>query len=161
MNHLQPPTREQLVNSTKIIARDNDKTRLTIKEAFSILHLVPSINKQYDNFKSTIKLHPHRSIHKHISTIPNNDEDEPPDEVINDQPEPDIIPVPVTLSDPVHSEQAEGTQPILIVPSNNPVSPGIQHRINTLISQHRNPRQNNPTLSPIILRSTINKQTKP
>ena len=63
------PTREQLTENTKIIAKANDRYKLLIKEALLILKNSPSINKQYDNFTNILKLHGHRSTN--LQTLPN------------------------------------------------------------------------------------------
>ena len=55
--HKCRPTREQLVENTSIIAKDNDKYRLSIKEALIILKSNPSLNIQSDNFTTVLKLH--------------------------------------------------------------------------------------------------------
>ena len=61
-NHFQSahsikPTREHLINNTKIIGRAKDRLRLAIKEALLISQEKPLINKQFDNFSNVLKLH--------------------------------------------------------------------------------------------------------
>ena len=54
--HKLKPTREQLTENTKIVAREADRHRLAIKEALLILKEKPIINKQFDNFSGILKL---------------------------------------------------------------------------------------------------------
>ena len=61
-NHNRKPTRTELTENTTIIARANSKCMLSVKEALLILHKNPSINRQYETFTHTLKLHPHRKI---------------------------------------------------------------------------------------------------
>ena len=68
--HNMKPTREQLTENTKIIAKANDRYKLLIKEALLILKNSPSINKQYDNFTNILKLHGHRPTN--LQTLPNS-----------------------------------------------------------------------------------------
>ena len=44
------------MNNTKIIAKAQDRYRLTIKEALLISHHASSINKQFENFTHSLKL---------------------------------------------------------------------------------------------------------
>ena len=60
-NHNTKPTRDQLTQNTKIIAKANDRYKLAIKEALLILKHSPSINIQFDNFTNILKLHNHRN----------------------------------------------------------------------------------------------------
>ena len=60
-NHQTKPTRNQLADNTTIMARAENRFKLSIKEALLILHNAPSINKQFDNFTSILKLHAHRN----------------------------------------------------------------------------------------------------
>ena len=43
-------TKSDRLKNTTIIARENNRNRLSIKEALSIRHASPEINKQDDNF---------------------------------------------------------------------------------------------------------------
>ena len=52
--HKLKPTREQLTENTKIVAREADRHRLAIKEALLILKEKPIINKQFDNFSVSL-----------------------------------------------------------------------------------------------------------
>ena len=61
--HHIKPTREQVTENTKILSKSNDRLRLAIKESFLILELKPEINKQYNNFTNTLKLHNPRPDH--------------------------------------------------------------------------------------------------
>ena len=66
-----------LTDNTTIIATANDKIRLCIKEALMILQHSPSINIQYDNFTTILKLQPNRRMNN--NTIINDSN------IINDQ----------------------------------------------------------------------------
>ena len=55
-------TKLDRLKNTTIIARENNRNRLSIKEALYIRHASPEINKQDDNFQRTLKLNPERII---------------------------------------------------------------------------------------------------
>ena len=55
-------TKSDRLKNTTIIARENNRNRLSIKEALYIRHASPEINKQDDNFQRTLKLNPERTI---------------------------------------------------------------------------------------------------
>ena len=62
LNHFQEshdckPTRDQLTTNTSIVAKENDRYKLTIKEALVILNTKPLINKQFDHFTNVLKLY--------------------------------------------------------------------------------------------------------
>lgn len=59
--HNEKPTRQQLTENTIIIARANDRYKLSIKEALLILNNAPSLNIQFDHFSSILKLYNHRN----------------------------------------------------------------------------------------------------
>ena len=67
--HKTKPTREQLTQNTKIIAKANDRYKLAIKEALLILKHSPSINIQFDNFTNILKLHDHRNPHTQATPV--------------------------------------------------------------------------------------------
>ena len=74
-HHNVKPTLDLLINNTTIIALESDSYRLTIKESLLILHLAPSINRQFNNFSHTLKLKPNRDISDlniRLSQINNN-----------------------------------------------------------------------------------------
>ena len=60
-HHIKSTKSDRLKNTT-IIARENNRNRLSIKEALYIRHASPEINKQDDNFQRTLKLNPERII---------------------------------------------------------------------------------------------------
>ena len=75
--HQTKPTRNQLTDNTTIIARAENRFKLSIKEALLILYCAPSINKQFDNFTSILKLHAHKNnshsvVNAHIAVSPNS-----------------------------------------------------------------------------------------
>ena len=55
--HKCKPSREQLTENTRIIGKESDRYKLAIKEALTISKLKPIINKQFDNFSTTLKLY--------------------------------------------------------------------------------------------------------
>ena len=59
--HNAKPTREQLTGNTIILAKANDRYKLTIKEALLIMNNAPSLNIQFDNFTNILKLYNHRN----------------------------------------------------------------------------------------------------
>ena len=65
--HNIKPTRDQLADNTIIIAKANNRYKLAIKEALLILEHAPTINKQFDNFLHTLKLHTGRNLNVNIS----------------------------------------------------------------------------------------------
>ena len=77
--HKTKPTRQQLVDNTKILAKAESRYKLAIKEALLILKKNPQINKQFDNFTNILKLHTHRNHNPNIlrsskPSQPNNQE---------------------------------------------------------------------------------------
>ena len=55
-------TKLERLQNTTIVARENNRNRLSVKEALYILHSSPEINKQDENFQRTLKLNPARKI---------------------------------------------------------------------------------------------------
>lgn len=117
--HSTRPTREQLTENTKIVARAHNKYSLCIKEALYILKQNPSINRQFDNFNNILKIHPNRPTQQHQRTfmIGNIDQDH------NNANQPNAHNI------------------------NHNVSPAIQQRIQNLINNSRN--NNDSAYSPI------------
>ena len=60
--HNVKPTLDLLLDNSTILALESDSYRLTIKESLLILHLAPSINRQFNNFSHTLKLKPNRDV---------------------------------------------------------------------------------------------------
>ena len=136
------PSKQQLIDNTKIIAQADTKYKLLIKEALLIQKHNPAINKQFDSFPNILKLH--------INRRPGNN-----------QP---TINTPLSTVNALgnHSNSITITQPNLDnTPNNiivNPVSPNISQRINTLIASNRNDNNINPR-STMVLRSQRNSRT--
>jgi len=59
--HNSKPSREQLTDNTAVIAKANDRYKLSIKEALLIMNNEPSLNIQFDNFTNILKLYNHRN----------------------------------------------------------------------------------------------------
>ena len=55
--HNMKPSRDHLMQNTKVIEKASDRQRLAIKEALLILNEKPIIYKQFDNFTNILKLH--------------------------------------------------------------------------------------------------------
>ena len=70
--HNTQPTKELLLNNTKIIAYADTKYKLLIKEALLIQKHAPSINKQFDTFPNILKLHKHRRPHGTLNSMHND-----------------------------------------------------------------------------------------
>ena len=131
------PSKQQLIDNTKIIAQADTKYKLLIKEALLIQKHNPAINKQFDSFPNILKLHIYRRPGINQLTSPHT--------TVN------------TLSN--HSNSITTTQPSSNNTSNNfivnPVSPNISQRINTLIASSRNNNDINPHRT-MVLRSQRN-----
>ena len=142
------PTKELIANNTTILTKANDKQRLTIKEALLILRYSPVINRQFDNFQHTLKLHKH-----HITNEPNIPNiGNIPVQHQTSQPNSQTLPQPSTPSAPPLSpiNATHSTPHRLNITNNMTVSPNIQHRIDTLMqaTQVNNQQFNNNQLSP-------------
>ena len=129
-NHNIIPNKEILFDNTEIIARASDRYRLSIKEALSISHNNPSINKQFENFGHTLKLHPHRKP-----------------TVISSNAVPPEIPPTATRDTQVSPNSSEN----VIYGNNNSnnipvirhiVSPNIRRQISNLVNNIRNENNN-------------------
>ena len=145
-DHNIKPTKQQILDNTTIIAKANDKLRLTIKEALLILKHSPIINRQFQTFQHTLKLHKHRPPVDQLR--PPVDQLRPPIDQnrnhINDNftnpPSP-----PSTSITSTHSQgisQLPPTPQALPINSTNilahtPVSPSIQNRIDLLLQNAR------------------------
>ena len=138
--HNIQPTKEQLIENTKIIAHADTKYKLLIKEALLIQKHNPLINKQFDTFPNILKLHVHR---RPVSNQPAGQSLNTPTNRPNNHNS--------TLSS-THSDLTNTSNNITI----NPVSPIISQRINTLIASNRNNNNNNNNqpYSPMVLRSS-------
>ena len=114
--------KETLFNNTSIIARASNRYKLAIKEALLISHKNPIINRQFETFVHTLKLHPHRSI--------------PVQPTIHESPNVQTL----QGSTPNHSSQLDvSLSPLtLALTPMHRVSPNIATRINRLISNGRN-----------------------
>ena len=141
-DHNIKPTKELIADNTTILTKANDKHRLTIKEALLILKHTPTINRQFENFQHTLKLHKHHSTSE--PSIPIHNQTHQPGSQIPLQP---VTPSAPPLS-PVST--APSTPRRLSTANSMSISPNIQHRIDTLIQATRNPNQqtNNNQPSP-------------
>ena len=71
--HNVKPTREQLTHNTIIIAKANDRYKLSIKEALLILNEKPSLNIQFENFGNILKLYNHRNQRSDVAVVKHTD----------------------------------------------------------------------------------------
>ena len=144
MDHDIKPTKQQILDNTTILAKASDKLRLMIKEALLILKYSPIINRQFQNFQHTLKLHKHRPPDdQHTINTPNN---------MTNSSSPTLTPNNHTLNSSTLSPtilQVQSTpQPsstnINNVSLHTPIrhthtliSPSIQNRIDTLLQNAR------------------------
>ena len=129
-NHNIKLTSDILLKNTQIIAKAQDKQRLTIKEALLISQHAPIINKQFDNFNNTLKL------------FKSNNSNEPSLPIAlytpSQQQNTDNAPAPVT-SDTHQPDNSQINTSILDqITLTHPISPNINNRINQLIHISRN-----------------------
>ena len=69
--HDRKPTRDELIENTTIIGREVTKYRLAVKEALIIiLNTEPSLNIQFDNFSTILKLYSNQH-HTDIAPVSN------------------------------------------------------------------------------------------
>ena len=143
-------TKAERLTNTKILTRESNRNKLSIKEALYILHSSPEINKQDDNFSRTLKLIPERKIDlsksfrysNHFQTLSS---------------QPNQSPISQTQSSLETTENliASSSQPSSMTTlSNNTspmitdiqtihyVSPNIQNRITAFLSNNRNSNNN-------------------
>ena len=146
--HNIKPTKEQISDNTTIVATGHDKIRLTIKEALLILKHAPTINRQFDNFNNTLKLHKTR-----VNTEPTFPQDYNNNNVADVSTADDAATGSTLLEEPI--SQLDNS----VSPSNNRISPNILRRINNLIevTQSTYSQQSNTSLNSYNLRSrTLN-----
>ena len=110
--HDRKPTRPELTENTTIIAKASNRYMLSIKEALLILHQNPFINKQFETFSHTLKLHPHRNNANSTNSIANVDLERSEEPTQNDN-------IVTNLS------------------TAHPISPAIERRIETLLRSAR------------------------
>ena len=151
-------TKLERLQNTTIIARENNRNRLSVKEALYILHSSPEINKQDENFQRTLKLNPARKIDLTEIWKPSQKTNSSQSSHISSS---------QTLSNPVQTsttQSSQGTTESLIASSFQPspqtnliaqtgiitpsrtnyenqtthqVSPSIQHRITQFLTNSR------------------------
>ena len=129
VTHNRVPTKEILFENTDVLARATDRYRLSIKEALLISHNNPSINKQFQNFAHTLRLHPHRRTPN--STTPVVLDTVRANQVVNNP----SIASPVVLDTGGANQVVNNSS--IAAPTNN-ISPNIQRRISNLLNCTRN-----------------------
>ena len=165
-DHNIKPTKQQIVDNTSILAKANNKQKLTIKEALLILKYSPSINRQFDNFQHTLKLHKHHTTSE--LNIPNSDQQAQnptaDDSQISSQSNLISLASP-TLRSPLVSQisftpsapnlsQTPSTFNTLHITNSSTISPNIQYRIDSLFQTTQVDNQpNNVSTSPTIMHS--------
>ena len=146
-HHNINPTKQQIADNTKIIAKANDEFRLTVKEAILILQHSPIINRQFENFQHTLKLHRHRPPNNHPATTTNSTLTQQSSADLATQSrnlaassqthnttQPQLAPSP--LQDPPSSPLNQSLSTPNRVRNIN-ISPNIQNRIDLLIQSNR------------------------
>ena len=150
-SHQHRPSKQFLKNNTSIICKAEDKQRLLIKESIMILERAPTINRQFDNFKHSLKLNSNRSSSHFI----NVDESICNTATVNPTPTRDQ---PASVTQPTSSNTVIDETQINLnnndinnsLTYNNFFSPNISNRINRLISNSRNSaNQTLPALTPV------------
>ena len=137
------PNKEMIFENTKIIAKAPNRYKLFIKEALLISHKNPSINKQFETFIHTLKLHPHRNINATLRTTDSNNN-------APVSPPRSNTPLIRTQEDRSPNDNLSGQ----VIRHN--VSPVISRQINRLLTESRNSNQiNNITRNHISLRTRI------
>ena len=135
-NHNIKVTSDILRNNTQIIAKAQDKQRLTIKEALLISQHAPIINKQFDNFNNTLKL------------FKSNNSNEPSLPIAlytpSQQPNTDNAPSPVMSCTHQPDNLLINSSTLDLVTLTHPISPNINNRINQLINISSNNNLNSP-----------------
>ena len=129
--HNCKPSRDQLIDNTIIISKASNRYRLAIKEALLILEHAPTINKQFDNFTNTLKLHTSRNINvthnnKHSACTYNLDQHEEQSTRLS----------PLLL--PSSESQVECTLPSPILPDTTYNSPIMQEPAHDKINSSSN-----------------------
>ena len=144
-SHQERPTKQFIQDNTTIISKANDKQRLLIKEALLILEKAPTINRQFDNFKHSLKLNPYRSS-SHFSNNNVNASSITTDasEVLHISTSPSAPPLDLIEATPTRNTRHNNTINNIVDLNNsifspivNNISPNISNRINTLISNSR------------------------
>ena len=139
-NHETTLDRKSLVDNTSILTRASNKQELAIKEAILILNRNPLINRQFNQFDNTLKLH-HSKNNPLYQPLPLTHIGTTDDSIITvSHTEQDILPTSP------RNEQNYLTQDSIT--ANHPISPNINQRINNLIQSNR---QNQPTVLPMTL----------
>ena len=132
-DHKLKLTKTHLIDNTVILAKANDKYRLTIKEALFISQKQPYINKQFDNFSHTLKLFKNKcnsassSLQQAATVSPRQPM------ARHDNPPPHSTPINNSNSSQLNNATLQYNSTILnhTTPVRN-VSPNISNRINML-----------------------------
>ena len=160
---------ERLAN-TKILEKENNKNKLSIKEALYILHSSPEINKQDDNFSRTLKLIPERkvnlldnfiNINKSQSLSSQSDQSS----LSQTQSSHETIQNLTASSSQLSSmtSLSNNTSPIIhnISQTTHSVSPNIQNRITAFLSYNRNNSNNRVQLNDTPVRRNLHPRNNP
>ena len=131
--------RQSLVDNTSILTKASNKQELAIKEAILILNRNPMINRQFNQFDNTLKLHHSKTNqhHQQLSTSQN---------VSNNN---NVTTSPTESYTRPTSPHNFGNSQIIQnnITTNHPISPSINQRINNLITSNR---QNQSAISPMV-----------
>ena len=131
--------RQSLVNNTSILTKASNKQELAIKEAILILNRNPMINRQFNQFDNTLKLHHSKTNHHHQQTSTSQN-------VNNNN---NVTASPTESYTRPTSPRNLGNNQIIRnnITTNHPISPSINQRINNLITSNR---QNQSAISPMV-----------
>ena len=139
-NHETTLDRKSLVENTSILTRASNKQELAIKEAILILNRNPLINRQFNQFDNTLKLH-HSKNNPQYQQLPLTQIATTDDGINTASPTEQQ-----TLPASPHNERNHLTQDSIT--ANHPISPSINQRINNLIQSNR---QNQLAVLPMAL----------
>ena len=143
--HQARPSRKQLTDNSKVIARADNKFKLLIKEAILIQKLNPSINRQFDSFPNILKLNKVHITNNIPPAITPQLQQQPNENSAILEDGTDAVENQYPLSPSNLNNNAVQTR-------NHIISPNISNRINSLI---RNTRQSITLSHPMTLRSQV------
>ena len=143
-SHNHKPNKQFIKDNTAIISKANDKQRLLIKESILILEKAPTINRQFDHFKHSLKLNPNRSSSHFENTdvsVSNATTANTTSPISTSPSAPPLTP-PVSIQEETYNNNRINQEPSNQI-SNHPltfngyISPNITNRNQSLISNSR------------------------
>ena len=141
-HHNIKPTRQQLTGNTTIIAKDNNRYRLLIKESLLISKHSPSINKQFDNFTHILKLHSNRTTNSQNSPNPTHLRDtQHPNNTDNSPSAPPLSQIDSTSTHSILSPSVTSQDETFSISNTHPSAPLIP-QIELITNNELHPLQN-------------------